>query len=80
LRDTAKQRFDDIKKREGNLESQIETLKTPEGIEEEIRSKFNVVKPGEQVILIVPEEKKDEVAPEPSFFGKIWLKIKGIFD
>ncbi len=40
-------------KRETELTTSIDTLKTPEGIEREIRSKFNVAKSGEEVIMVV---------------------------
>lgn len=40
------------------LEGKIERLKTPRGIEEEIRNNYSVVKEGEQVINIVENEVK----------------------
>lgn len=39
--------------REVVLKAAIQKLQTEEGIEEEIKSKFNVAKPGEQVAVIV---------------------------
>ncbi len=39
------------------LASEIARLETKEGIEEEIRSKYNVSKPGENVLIIVDKDK-----------------------
>ena len=48
----------DLEEREEVLRDEIERLNTEKGIEEEIRSKFEVAKDGEKVIVIVepPEE------------------------
>jgi cell division protein FtsB len=54
-------------------------LKTEEGIEAEIRSKFDVVKEDEGVIVVV-----DEKLPEPEedtrgFMEKFWDSVTGVF-
>ena len=46
-----------IRVREQELQSSIDRLKTPGGVEKEIRQKFSVAKEGEQVVLIVDEKK-----------------------
>ena len=49
--------------RENLLQDDLARLKTPEGIEAEIRAQFQVAKPGEQMVVLVegrsaaPEEK-----------------------
>ncbi len=48
-----KKEFDDLKNRQTMLDSEITRLKTESGIEEEIRSKFSVAKPGETVVVVV---------------------------
>lgn len=45
----------ELKNREKMLTSEIERLKTKDGIEEEIRNKFNVAKPGEHLVVIVDD-------------------------
>ncbi|MFH1454891.1 MAG: septum formation initiator family protein [bacterium] len=45
--------YKSLKARKDMLESEINRLKTDNGIEEEIRSKFNVAKPGETVVTII---------------------------
>ncbi len=42
--------------REKNLASSLEYLKTEQGIEDEIRSKFRVVKDGEKVAVIIEDK------------------------
>ncbi len=44
--------------REAELKESIDKLKTDEGIIEEIRDKFSVTRPGEQVAIIIDERGK----------------------
>ncbi len=46
----------ELQGRLGNIEHHAELLKTPAGVENEIRNKFDVVKEGEGVIVIVDKE------------------------
>ena len=48
--------------REEHLRADIARLKTPEGIEEEIREQFQVAKPGERMVVLVPDRAGE---PEP---------------
>jgi cell division protein FtsB len=54
------------------LQDKIERLKTPRGVEEEIRNNFPVVKAGEQVINIVEDELKPTTT---STTTKPWWQI-----
>jgi cell division protein FtsB len=45
--------YDNLKNRQNMLQSEITRLKTDAGVEEEIRSKFNVAKPGETVVTVI---------------------------
>ncbi len=45
--------YEGLVKRERMLISEIERLKTKDGIEEEIRNKFDVARPGEHVVVVV---------------------------
>ena len=69
----------ELQNREKMLSSEIDRLKTKDGIEEEIRNKFNVVKPGEHLVVIVDDAStsKDEAVKQNdgwwgSFLG--WFK------
>ena len=48
-----KKDYDGLKVREAMLATALGRLKTEVGIEEEIRSKFSVAKPGETVVVVV---------------------------
>jgi len=65
-----------LQKQEATLKAELERLQTDRGIEEELRSKFNVAKEGEQVITIVSpqnttENSDDQVLPW-------WKRVFGI--
>ncbi len=51
--DTVKKQYDSLNERKDMLNSEIERLKTDTGVEEEIRSRFNVAKPGETVVVVI---------------------------
>lgn len=71
-------KIEELRRREASLNSDIEKLKTEDGIEDTIRSKFQVVKPGEKVVAIVDEEIviPDKEEEESHSF---WLWVKGVF-
>ncbi|MEI6191181.1 MAG: septum formation initiator family protein [bacterium] len=71
--------FEGLQAREKMLSSGIDRLKTDSGIEQEIREKYGLVKPGEEVIVIVDGEdgtSSEPVSSEVSFWQKVkdWLK------
>ncbi|TSC62138.1 MAG: Uncharacterized protein G01um101448_579 [Parcubacteria group bacterium Gr01-1014_48] len=54
--------------------AEIERLKSDQGIEEEIRSKFQVAKEGEKVVVIIDKKEDQNVTamtPQKNFFQKI---------
>ncbi len=52
--------LDALKQRAALLESKVEHLRDERGIEEELRNRFDVVKEGEQVVIILDEEHEEE--------------------
>lgn len=46
----------EARNRESELATRIEKLETQEGVEKEIRERFSVTKPGEEIVLIVEED------------------------
>lgn len=56
----ANNKITELESREKMLNSEIEWLKTDKGVEEEIRKKFMVGKAGEQVIVIVDEDRSNK--------------------
>lgn len=69
-RDLAFNQLASLQKREQELKSGIEKLKTEDGMEENIRDKFRATKEGEELIVIV-EDKKEQpaVAERGGFLG-----------
>ena len=71
--------FNKLKERESGLSSEIEWLGTKNGMEQEIREKYGLVKPGEEVIVIVNGGGGDSesiVSADSGFWQKMleWLR------
>ena len=66
------QHTEDLRSRNADLKSKTERLNTEVGVEEEIRSKFSVVKGGENMVLVVdnPDSIQSTTTPETSFWQK----------
>lgn len=75
MRRDAELRLKSILSRKDTIGKEIEKLSSDEGVENEIREKFNVVKPGEKVVIIVPEEVATSTEEEKGFFKSLWHKI-----
>lgn len=65
-------RFAEIKQNE-------EMLKTPQGIEAEIRSKFDVAKDGEGVIIVVEKDVPIIEEDRRGILKKFWDGVVGVF-
>ncbi len=66
--------------RQADLQKSLSHLDTDEGVEEEIRQKFQVSKDGEKVFVIVDSTSSASTTEEKAgFFGNIWNDIKNIF-
>ncbi len=69
-----------LKQKKENIDNKIKDLDTETGLEKEIRSKFDVAKEGEKVIVIVDDEKEEVVVEEEKgFFGSFLNTIQGWF-
>ncbi len=60
------------------LTTNINKLSTDAGVDEELRQKYGVVKPGEEMIVVVPEDATTSTSTE-SVYSKILDKIKSFF-
>ncbi len=52
-----------LEDRRAELEKKVEYLSNERGIEAEMRRNFDVARPGEQVVIILDDEKKPEIEP-----------------
>ncbi len=69
-----------LEEKKQKIVKKIDNLDTETGIEKEIRSKFNVAKDGEKVIVIVDDGVKEEVVEEEKgFMGNFLTTIGGWF-
>ncbi|MBI5005349.1 MAG: septum formation initiator family protein [Candidatus Lloydbacteria bacterium] len=65
-----------LQKQEATLQDQLKRLQTERGMEEEVRTKFNVAKEGEKVVTIVsPQNGGGSGAPQAAPW---WKRIFGI--
>lgn len=75
--------YNQLSARKNNITDSIARLNTPNGIEEEIQQKFNVVRGEENIAVIVgggvSTTTVSPVNPPKSFWGKIWDSITGVF-
>ena len=70
--------LDELESRETSLRTEIERLSTERGIEEEIRSKFEVGKEGEEIVVIVDNPEKEN-ADQKEQKKTFWQKVFGWF-
>lgn len=63
-----------------SLAYQIDSLRTQDGIEEQIREKFRVVKEGEGLVVIVDEKRDKNETQSVVKTGNFWGFLKGIFN
>jgi len=71
--------LEDLKAREKMLSLEIDRLKTEGGTEEEIREKYGLVRPGEEVLVVVDNDdsiNSNSTSTKISFWQRVldWLK------
>jgi len=68
---------EELRVRSEELKSKIDRLDTEVGVEEEIRSRFSVVKERENMVVVVPNE-EEPVSTTSSSKG-LWAKMRHFF-
>ncbi len=61
------------------LNSNIKKLSTDAGIDEELRQKYGVVKPGEEMIVVVPDNSTTTSTSTESVYSSFFDKIRSFF-
>ncbi len=69
--------YDNLKSREEMLNSEISRLQTEEGMEEDIRNKFSVAKPGEELVVIV--DKESSTTEKENEVISFWQRLADFF-
>ncbi len=74
----AQAELDRVKDKQSQIDSSLDKLSTPEGIEDAIRDKFQVVKDGEELI-VVTDPNHNETSEKEEVKQTFWDKIKEFF-
>jgi len=69
-------KIEELKETKQKLEARLAELQTKEAVEREAKERLNLKKPGEKVVVVVPE-KKDSAASTPPL--TLWEKIISFF-
>lgn len=69
---------EELTRKKKKLEAYVAELQRAEAVEREAKDLLNLKKPGENVVVVVPEEKKENSAPLVASAQSWWSKIKAI--
>lgn len=72
-------KIDDLEKRKLDLNKEITKMNTEQGIEEAIRDRFNVIKEGEKVLVIVDNKEEDLLKEKTEVDHSFWGWLKNLF-
>jgi cell division protein FtsB len=61
----------DVQKRYADLSQEVKNLQTERGVEQSIREKFHVAKPGEKTVILVTPDDATKKTDDTSFWGKL---------
>jgi cell division protein FtsB len=78
----AEQELNSLEQRKNELSKNLESIKSEEGRDEEIRGKLGVAKEGETVVVIVEDKKEPEpvvVPVKPSALSQAWSRVLSWF-
>lgn len=73
---TLQQELQELEAKRQELQSQVSQSESQEYLEKEARETFNLKKPGEEVVAVLPPGNEQKSAQEESFWQKIIDKIK----
>lgn len=71
LRNQYTQELETMNERQVELETQIENLSTQRGIEAEIRERYRVAKPGEELVVVVDNGEDSATKTEMNWWQKL---------
>lgn len=67
-----------LREKEASLKATNAFLQTPEGKEQALREKYNLVKPGEGMVIVTQDEASKQALEEKGFVSKWWEAIKRV--
>lgn len=73
LRDESRHQLEELEQKQGILSEKINDLSTDAGMEAEVRGRYRVVKPGEQLVIVVDNQGSIQEGGEKRSF---WTKLR----
>ncbi|MDD5152871.1 MAG: hypothetical protein PHS95_02650 [Candidatus Pacebacteria bacterium] len=77
--DESAQKLKEIQERNSTLEASLAHLKSNNGLEDEVRQKFNVARPDEEVVMVIDENSKKSENGANVSEETFWQKILSFF-
>jgi cell division protein FtsB len=71
FRDQYRREAADLRQKEDDLGQKIQDLSTDRGIETEVRNRYRVSRPGEQLVVVVDNGHDEVASPKPSLWAII---------
>ncbi|MBI5400491.1 MAG: hypothetical protein HZB12_00005 [Candidatus Yonathbacteria bacterium] len=78
-RDISARLLSDLQSRTTELQASLVRLKSDRGIEEEVRQKYTVARPGEEVVVVVDEKAKKSENGAMSTSTSWWREVVSFF-
>ena len=78
-RDIAARALAELEGRTTELKTSLARLKSTQGIEEEVRQKYTVARPGEEVVVVIDENAKKSNNSEVVAEKSLWQRFVSIF-
>lgn len=77
----AARQLTELTKRKEGIEKDLNRLQTAQGVEAELRQRYNVGKEGEEVIVVVSEDEGQEEQKDDnrSFIAALWQAVVSVF-
>jgi cell division protein FtsB len=74
LRNQESRQLADLHEKQAQLTNQINSFSSDRGIEAEIRNRYRVERPGENLVIVVDNSTSDQVSQSPK--PTLWQKIR----
>ena len=71
LRNDAQSQLNQLNAKQVDLSQKIQDFSTPRGVEGQIRDQYRVVKPGEQLVVLVNNGNTVSTSAKPSFWTRL---------
>jgi cell division protein FtsB len=78
-RDRAERALVDLQVRTAELTASLARLQSDQGVEEDVRQKFTVAKPGEDVVVVVDDTSKKSENSQAGQTKSLWARIISVF-